>query len=205
MLESLIPIGLSIIFFLGTAVLSSLLAGPTARLKLRDDRVEVIPLGIWKFWALRRRVKIPVDAFETVEIRRDAYELPRGVRAPGTRIPKFMIAGSYRTGELTTFFLTSRPGRAVLVADFRTDRHQRFVIQVSKPEVIKAWLVENTEVKDGEIDPKPSLASRSPARRSRSKRSQKAEAKRSSSTAGKVRKHGRNNPGVPRARQRKRG
>jgi len=204
-LESLIPIGLSVIFFLGTAVLSGVLAGPTARLKIKDEHVEVIPLGIWKFWALRRRLRIPVDAFETVEIRSDAYSFPRGVRAPGTRIPNFMVAGTYRSGALGTLFLISRRKREVLVADFETEKVQRLIVQVSNAEKVKAMLLEQTGASEGEIELMPARAKSSPRSTSRRRTRSKKNKDDNKGSEARPRKHGKNNPGLPRARQRKRG
>lgn len=115
---------------------------PRIRVELAGDWLEVEPLGLDKFWCVRRIVRIPRSSVTEIRVL-GRREVPlAGLRLPGSYLPGVMIAGSYGLGAHREFWDVRR-GDRVLVIDIRpgaTAKYRRLVLEVPDPDGTAAAL-----------------------------------------------------------------
>jgi hypothetical protein len=97
-----------------------------------DMRVELH--GWERAWAMRRRIVVPLGWVASIE-RSDPKEAmrPRGLRAPGSYLPRVIAAGSYWTRRGWSFWSVRHRDRAVAIR-LREGRYRKIVVDVDDPD-----------------------------------------------------------------------
>ena len=89
-------------------------------------------LGWHRLWALKRRLIIPVSAIVSARHDPAAARGAKGLKWPGTHVPGYFAAGSFRRGGQWTFWDVRDPERAIVV-ELRGQRYDRLVVEVQDP------------------------------------------------------------------------
>lgn len=97
-----------------------------------DDRLLVRPVGLVRLWALSTGVDVPLDNVVDVGVS-ERKGLLRGFRAPGTYLPGFMTAGTFRSRGEKDLWMVGRADK-VLVIELAGERYRHLVVQVEDPE-----------------------------------------------------------------------
>lgn len=97
-----------------------------------DDRLLVRPVGLVRLWALSSGVDVPLDHVVDVGVS-DRRGMLRGFRAPGTHLPGFMTAGTFRSRGERDLWMVGRHHK-VLVIELTGERYRHVIVQVEEPE-----------------------------------------------------------------------
>jgi hypothetical protein len=96
---------------------------------ITGDRLVVTMRGLDRFWALRRRITVPLSHVRGATADPGVVREPAGVRAPGTHVPRFITAGTfYKDGERV--FWNVRGSREPVVIELTEERYARLVLGV---------------------------------------------------------------------------
>lgn len=96
-----------------------------------DDRLLVRPVGLVRLWALSSGVDVPLDHVVDVGLS-EKRGLLRGFRAPGTYLPGFMTAGTFRSRGEKDLWMVGRH-ELVLVIELVDERYRHVIVQVEDP------------------------------------------------------------------------
>lgn len=114
-----------------------------AEVTVDGDQLVVRITGLNKLWALKSRLRIPLDHVRGVTVDPGIAKEHKGIRAPGTYLPRVITAGTYyRDGE-RVFWDVRDPARVVVI-ELRDERYARLVLQVDDPEEV-VMLVERSK------------------------------------------------------------
>lgn len=105
-----------------------------------DDLVVVIE-GIHKVWALKSSLTIPLANVRGATADPGMIAEPKGIRAPGTRVPGLITAGTFHLHGEKVFWDVRDPAKTVVV-ELADEEYARLVLQVDDPRATVA-LVEN--------------------------------------------------------------
>lgn len=105
-----------------------------------DDLVVVIE-GIHKVWALKSSLTIPLANVRGATADPGMIAEPKGIRAPGTRVPGLITAGTFHLNGEKVFWDVRDPAKTVVV-ELADEEYARLVLQVDDPRATVA-LVEN--------------------------------------------------------------
>lgn len=105
-----------------------------------DDLVVVIE-GLDKLWALKSSLTIPLVNVRGVTADPGIAAEPKGIRAPGARIPGVITAGTFHLDGEKVFWDVRDPSKTIVV-ELADERYARLVLQVDDPRATVA-LVEN--------------------------------------------------------------
>jgi hypothetical protein len=109
-------------------------------LTIRGDRLKVQVRGLDRLWAMRRRLDVPLASVRSARVDHTvARGLWKGVSAPGTHIPGFIIAGTFYQDDERIFWDVHRPDRAVVI-ELSGHRYDRLVVEVGDPEGVVEML-----------------------------------------------------------------
>ncbi|NLD75731.1 MAG: hypothetical protein GX643_03595 [Acidimicrobiales bacterium] len=97
-----------------------------------DDRLLVRPVGLVRLWALSSGIDVPLDSVVDVGVS-DRKGLLRGFRAPGTYLPGFMTAGTFRSRGERDLWMVGRYEK-VLVIELAGEKYRHLIVQVEEPE-----------------------------------------------------------------------
>ncbi|TWI57478.1 hypothetical protein IQ22_00695 [Pseudomonas duriflava] len=103
--------------------------------EFEGDDVIFIVKGIHKLWALKSQLTIPQA--HILAVRRDDTVLHawKGWKAPGTKIPNILTAGTfYLEGEQVFWDVSHAEG--ALVIDLEDEQYKRLIIEVEHPEAV---------------------------------------------------------------------
>lgn len=92
-------------------------------------------LGLHKIWALKSRLRFPLSSIRSVAIDPQLADRPRGLRAPGTYIPRMITAGTFYADKKRWFWDVSDPNNA-LVIELEGEKYQMLVVEVEKPNLV---------------------------------------------------------------------
>lgn len=67
--------------------------GVRATVTIQEGNAVVTPVGIAKFWALRRHLDVPLGSITSVDLVDDSRDVVRGWRVYGTWLPGYARAG----------------------------------------------------------------------------------------------------------------
>lgn len=102
------------------------------RVRIDRDRLIVVLEGLDRLWALKSRLEIPLAHVQGATIDRGIVRDRKGVRAPGTHIPRVITAGTFhQSGERT--FWNVRNGDRTVVIQLTNEKYTRLVIEVEDP------------------------------------------------------------------------
>ncbi|AKG44622.1 hypothetical protein ACWD33_15085 [Streptomyces xiamenensis] len=105
-----------------------------------DDLVVVIE-GLHKVWALKSSLTIPLAHVRGATADPGMIAEPKGIRAPGTRVPGLITAGTFHLNGEKVFWDVRDPAKTVVV-ELADQEYARLVLQVDDPRATVA-LVEN--------------------------------------------------------------
>ncbi|MCU4747351.1 hypothetical protein H7827_11815 [Streptomyces sp. JH002] len=105
-----------------------------------DDLVVVIE-GLHKVWALKSSLTIPLANVRGATADPGMIAEPKGIRAPGTRVPGLITAGTFHLNGEKVFWDVRDPAKTVVV-ELADQEYARLVLQVDDPRATVA-LVEN--------------------------------------------------------------
>lgn len=91
----------------------------------------VRPRGWDRVWSLRREVRLPLACVTGARVE-DPPPEPRGLRAPGTYLPRILAAGTYRRRRGKEFF-AARLREPAVVVDLAGAAFERIVVGVDDP------------------------------------------------------------------------
>ena len=121
-----------VVTVLGATIATSLTTPNFAAIGVSpDDRLLVRPVGMVRVWALSRGIEVPVTSVVDVGVS-PRKGLVRGFRAPGTWLPGFMIAGTFRSRGEKDLWLVGRT-KEVLVIELFDERYRHVMVQVEDP------------------------------------------------------------------------
>jgi hypothetical protein len=98
---------------------------------IRDKQLVVEIKGWDKFWSFKKRLEIPLD--HVLGVREAVNERVSGFRAPGTRVPGIITAGTFRKQGKKIFWDVHNRANAIAI-DLREAEFAKLVIEVSDPE-----------------------------------------------------------------------
>ncbi|GAB3453589.1 hypothetical protein [Actinophytocola sediminis] len=105
-----------------------------------DDLVVVIE-GLNKLWAFKSRLTIPLVNVRGATADPGIVADPKGIRAPGARVPGLITAGTFHLDGEKVFWDVRNPSKAVVI-ELADEHYARLVLQVDDPRATVA-LVEN--------------------------------------------------------------
>lgn len=92
-------------------------------------------MGIHKIWALKSRLQFPLSSIRSVAIDPQLADKPRGLRAPGTYIPRMITAGTFYADKKRWFWDVSNPDNAIVI-ELEGEKYQMVIVEVEKPNKI---------------------------------------------------------------------
>jgi hypothetical protein len=104
-----------------------------ATVTVERDRLVVRLSGWESVWALRRHIDVPLQSVISANAGTVHSKLPRGIRAPGTFVPKLITAGSYWRKSVGWAFWSVRDETKAVDIRLRDTRFIRIVVQVDDP------------------------------------------------------------------------
>ncbi|GAJ27279.1 hypothetical protein JCM15457_2252 [Liquorilactobacillus sucicola DSM 21376 = JCM 15457] len=100
------------------------------RITITDGKLVVIPQGINKIFAIKRRLEIPLCNVAGATIDEGILNESRGLKAPGTSVPGY-YAGTFRKNNEKTFFNIKRSSIPVVI-QLRNDEYTRLILGVEE-------------------------------------------------------------------------
>jgi hypothetical protein len=108
-----------------------------ARIEVRDGELVVEQGAIESMFSMRGRIRVPLDAVVRIYADPTVAEEPKGIKAPGTHLPRLFVAGTFHAAGVKTFWNIRRGERCVVV-QVRGQKFDRFVIEVDDPAAVVA-------------------------------------------------------------------
>ncbi|MEV7090562.1 hypothetical protein AB0O07_32595 [Streptomyces sp. NPDC093085] len=112
-----------------------------ALVRIEGDDLVVLIEGLDKLWALKSRLTIPLTNVRGATVDPGITTDPKGIRAPGTRVPGVIAAGTFHRDGEKVFWDVKDPSKTVVV-ELADEEYARLVLQVDDPRATVA-LVEN--------------------------------------------------------------
>lgn len=110
------------------------------QLTIRGDRLKVQVRGLDRLWAMRARLDVPLANVRAARVDPTVVRgLWKGVSAPGTHIPGFIIAGTFYQDDERIFWDVHRAERAVVI-ELSGHRFDRLIVEVADPEGVVKML-----------------------------------------------------------------
>jgi hypothetical protein len=123
-------------------------------MSVRGDKLRLQVKGLDKLWAMRSRLDIPLTAIRGARVDPDvARGLWKGVSAPGTHIPGFIIAGTFYQDDKRIFWDVKDPEKTVVI-DLVGQRYDQLIVEVADPAEVVA-LVEGAMLQRAPVTPVP--------------------------------------------------
>ncbi|HZJ26994.1 MAG TPA: hypothetical protein VFF40_08315 [Acidimicrobiia bacterium] len=102
---------------------------------VEHDRVE-LRLSFWQhIWTFHGDITFPRSAVTSVRTVADPWTELRGIRSPGTGIPRVLMLGTKR-GESGKEFVIARRHRPAVVVELEGQSFRRLVISIDDPEAV---------------------------------------------------------------------
>ncbi|MFQ1000632.1 hypothetical protein [Modestobacter sp. SSW1-42] len=93
------------------------------------DELVVTMQGLDRFWALRRRITVPLAHVRGATADPGVGRESAGIRSPGTHVPRVITAGSYRKDGARVFW-NLRASQQAVVVELTGERYRRLVLGV---------------------------------------------------------------------------
>ncbi|GII53568.1 hypothetical protein Pth03_19570 [Planotetraspora thailandica] len=103
-----------------------------AKISIDGDDLVVEMEGLDKLWALKSRLAIPLTNVRGATADPGIIREPKGLRAPGTRIPGLITAGTFHIDGEQVFWDVHDAAKAVVV-ELADDRYARLIVEVADP------------------------------------------------------------------------
>ncbi len=108
-------------------------------IQISGDTIRLEILGIHKIWALKSALEFPLSSVRSVTIDPQLADRPRGLRAPGTYIPRMITAGTFYHDKKRWFWDVSDPNNAIVI-ELEGEKYQMLVVEVEKPGKVAAQI-----------------------------------------------------------------
>ena len=123
-------------------------------ISVRGDKLRLQVKGLDKLWAMRSRLEIPLGAVRAARVDPEvARGLWKGVSAPGTHIPGFIIAGTFYQDDKRIFWDVKDPEKTVVI-ELVGQRYDQVIVEVRDPQAAVA-LVQAAMVQAAAVTPVP--------------------------------------------------
>ena len=106
---------------------------------ISGDSVTLEVLGLHKVWALKSRLQFPLSSITGVRCDPQFADHPRGLRAPGTYIPRVVTAGTFYADKKRWFWDVCNPNESIVI-ELEGEKYQILVIEVENPGAAVAQL-----------------------------------------------------------------
>ncbi|WP_428933936.1 hypothetical protein [Streptomyces sp. ACT015] len=116
-----------------------------AQVRIDGDDLVVEIEGMNKLWAFKSRLTVPLVNVRGATADPGIAADPKGIRAPGARVPGVITAGTFHLDGEKVFWDVRDPAKAVVV-ELADERYARLVLQVDDPRATVA-LVENALIR----------------------------------------------------------
>lgn len=103
-----------------------------AKVHIDGDDLVVEVEGLDKLLALTSRLTIPLRNVRGATPDPGVAAEPKGIRAPGTHIPRVVAAGTFRRDGEKVFWDVRDPQQAVVI-ELRDEDYARLIVQVDDP------------------------------------------------------------------------
>jgi hypothetical protein len=103
---------------------------------IHNNALDLEMEGFDKLWTLRSHLEIPLANVR--DIHQDTDQTRRwwkGLRAPGTRLPGVIQAGTFYQDGQRIFYDVHNPDNAVII-DLEDDRYNELVVEVNNPQTV---------------------------------------------------------------------
>ena len=128
-----------VVALLGTLLATGLAATHLAMVGVDEEgKLIVKPIGMARLWAWSRGVDVPLTSIRDIGVSK-VRDVPRGLRVPGTYLPRILTAGTFRKRGEKSYWLVAR-GREVLVIELEGEHYDRLVLDVQDPHMAAAAL-----------------------------------------------------------------
>ena len=101
-------------------------------IEIIGGEIQLKIVGMHKIWALKSSLQIPLASIRSVSIDPQLADKPRGLRAPGTYIPRLITAGTFYADKKRWFWDVSNPNNAIVI-ELEGQKYQILVVEVEKP------------------------------------------------------------------------
>lgn len=95
--------------------------------------------GLDKLWALKSRLVIPLANVRGATIDPGIIKERKGIRAPGTYLPRVITAGTFHIDGERVFWDLRDPAKAVVI-ELADERYARLVVEVDNPAEVVALI-----------------------------------------------------------------
>jgi hypothetical protein len=103
-----------------------------AKISIDGDNLIVEIEGLDKLWALKSQLVIPLANVRGATADPGIIKEPKGLRAPGARIPGIITAGTFHVDGEQVFWDVHDPTKAVVV-ELADNRYARLIVEVADP------------------------------------------------------------------------
>jgi hypothetical protein len=123
-------------------------------ISVRGDKLRLQVKGLDKLWAMRSRLDIPLGSIRAARVDPEvARGLWKGVSAPGTHIPGFIIAGTFYQDDKRIFWDVKDPEKTVVI-ELVGQRYDQIIVEVSDP-AAAVRLIEGAMAQAAPVTPVP--------------------------------------------------
>lgn len=122
-------------------------------ISVRGDKLRLQVKGLDKLWAMRSRIDIPLAS--VIGVRADpevARGVWKGVSAPGTHIPGFIIAGTFYQDDKRIFWDVHDPEKTVVI-ELSGQRYDQIIVEVGDPAAAVAQIESAVAGRPAEPEP----------------------------------------------------
>ena len=108
------------------------------KIEIDGNEVQIAITGWDKLFSLKGKLTFPLDSVVAVSPYDDSI-VPPGIMAPGTSIPKVVIAGTYiNLKGRREFWCTHFKGNAIVI-DLEHENYDRIVCDLPEDETVDEW------------------------------------------------------------------
>ncbi|WP_434154009.1 hypothetical protein [Pseudomonas sp. JZ134] len=102
-------------------------------IEIEGNNVVFTVKGIHKLWALKSQLTIPQSHILAARQDDTVLQSWKGWKAPGTKIPNILTAGTFYLEGEQVFWDVSHAERAIII-DLEDEQYKRLIIEVEHPE-----------------------------------------------------------------------
>ncbi len=96
---------------------------------IQDDNLVLSLKGLGKFLALKSELVIPLTNIKGVTADPSAFDMPKGLRAPGTAIPGIIYAGTFYHDGDRVFWDVHNPAKTIVI-ELANEEFNRLIVEV---------------------------------------------------------------------------
>lgn len=100
---------------------------------IHDGNLILNVKGIGKFLALKSELIIPLANIKGATVDPGAFDMPKGLRAPGTAIPGIIYAGTFYHDGDKVFWDVHNRAKAIVI-ELENEEFNRLIVEVADPE-----------------------------------------------------------------------